>query len=361
MGYNIEYALSLGIEERSGLWKIQFIHPLDAMSKQTAWLPLSSTDGRIGSQIDGIQVATPGPRMEELLGWLNDKIIQYPYYWPYEGQFVDKYGYDFHVEMDTAQNNTVSNIEVSLIAYDILKNNLAIKDPSLASQDVGQETVLLPKGGAYVKYTVTLDRAKQVSEITISPFTEYELEVASIMYEEDIETFHPRKELVYHQIVQEVTDSGETVHRMFREDEDINTSTRTMQFKFPTVIARRFTFILRQKNYTKNTYLVRTKDVNTRELWNKISQREAQDALDIHNSMSTSENKDTESWTGWDIYSEQVRKHRDAHMKWRKEMKAYRERLELIKQKQKEQEEEDARYAKAKAEYDSALEKKGGI
>lgn len=360
--YNVEYAISLGIEQREGLWKMQFMHPLDAMSKQTVWMALSPTDKRIGKRIEGIQVAKCGPRMQELLTWLHDKVRRYPYYWPYEGRWVDRYGHDFHVRMNPAQNNSVAEVELSLIAYEIIKNNFGIRTPEAGNQIVDQETILLPKGGAYIKYTVTLDRAKPVSEISIAPFTEYAIELISATYEEDIETFHPRKELIPHEIIQEGGGRGQKpIYRLFRADKDAKASTRAIQLKFPAIIVRRFTFILRQKNYKKNTYLIRAKDINKKDLWNKISQREAEVTLDLTDGLSTVEDSKIQAWTGWDIYLQQMQKHKDAHAKWKKDMQDYRQRQQLINQREREKKQAEAAHKKAmdayRSEYKKALEK----
>lgn len=320
MAYNVQYAISLGVAGPDGLWKIQFIHPLDAMVKVNAWIAPTINDERIGTTVDGIKVARPGTHMIEVLSWLVDMVPTFPYYWPYEGHSVDKYGYDFSVDMEVQSKDNVSLVEFTEIAYSIIKQNLNIQPPAAGPQTVDQDRYFLEAGGAYIKYTVTLDRAQPVSEITITPFTEFAMEVMSIMYEEDIETFHARKEL----ILQDVTlvDS-----KQYAKPKETQASTTMMTFKFPSIIAKRFTFILRQKNYKKDTYLIREKDVSEKDLWDKISAREAEVTLDVTDGLDTVEESKISQWTGWDIYQQQLQKFYDSLDKWKNEMQVYRQKL----------------------------------
>lgn len=320
MSYNVQYAVSLSIAERQGLWKIQFIHPLDAMVKVNAWIASTVDDERIGTTIDGVKVATPGTHMIEVLSWLADLINTYPYYWPYEGNPINKYGYDFSVDMNTAETDSVTKVEVTDIAYNIIKQNLDIQAAPSNPQSVDESIYYIKGGGALIKYTVTLDKAQPISEITITPFTEYDLEVESIMYEEDIETYHVRKEL----LPQDITYIDD---KPYSAPTDPQASTKMMIFKFPSVIAKRLTFILRQKNYKKDTYLIREKEINEKDLWDKISQRETEVTLDITDGLDTVEVEKLDTWTGWDIYQQQLQKYYEALKKWQEDMQIYRQKL----------------------------------
>lgn len=320
MSYNVQYAMSLSIAEHGGLWKIQFVHPLDAMIKVSTWIAPTIDDERIGTTVDGLNVSSPGTHMTEVLAWLSDLISNYPYYWPYEGNPIDKYGYDFTVNMSISSGNTVSKVEMTDIAYSIVKNNLSIQPQAPGNQEVDQSVYYLQGGGALIKYTITLDKAQPVSEVTITPFSEFDLEVESIMYEEDIETYHVRKEL----IPQTITYTDE---KPYSTPTNPQASTKMMVFKFPAIIAKRFTFILRQKNYKKDTYLIREKDISEKDLWDKISQREAEVTLDVTDGLDTVETNKIDVWTGWDIYQEQLQKYYNALKKWQDDMQIYRQKL----------------------------------
>jgi hypothetical protein len=141
-------------------------------------------------------------------------------------------------------------------------------------------------GGALVKFTMTLLRPEIVSEISITPFTTYPMEIVSIGYEEDVETYHPIKGLV--------TEPKESV--------------QTMVFQFPSIIAKRFTFVIRQKNYTKNTYLVREKEISKSDLWDKISKRETEVTLATTSNVTVSQT-DVDTYSGWDIYQDELTKY----------------------------------------------------
>lgn len=163
-----------------------------------------------------------------------------------------------------------------------------------------------PAGGAMVKFTVTFTRPEIVSEITLSPFTTYPLEIVSIKYEEDIESYHQPKELVAQK----------------------TESTQTMTVQFPSIVARRFTFILRQKNNVRNRYLVLQEDISKADLWNKLSKRETEITLTTPNNPdATLSQQELDVYSGWDIYQSQLQRYESQFTTWTEEIKKYREWL----------------------------------
>lgn len=158
-------------------------------------------------------------------------------------------------------------------------------------------------GGAMVKFTVTLPRPEVVSQITLSPFTKYPLEIVSVRYEEDIETFHVPKELI--------TKSTK--------------STQTMTLQFPSIIARRFTFVLRQENNVKNTYLVSDGEITRADLWDKISKRETEVSLGTPtNTDATVAQAELDVYSGWDIYQTELAKYEKQIALWTQQIVEYR-------------------------------------
>lgn len=153
-------------------------------------------------------------------------------------------------------------------------------------------------GGAIVKFTITLPRPEIISEITLSPFTTYPIEIASIMYEEDTETYHIPQEILAKPVE----------------------NTQTMTVQFPSIVAKRLTVVLRQKNYTKNSYLVREAELNKADLWDKIKNRETEITLDGGSTVSQS---DLDTWSGWDIYQTELKKYEDAYAQFEKELAEY--------------------------------------
>ena len=338
MASYVEYAISLGIFEREGMWRIQYVDPVDAGVRRVAYIPPSDKDGRIGKKIDGIPVAKPGPRMMQVLAWLQNQVTKYPYFWPYEGGPVDRYGYDFEV---TITNGDTQYVEITTIAYEIVRTRLDVKDPVPTEKTIEVDEYL-PAGGAYVKLAVTLQAPQPVSEITITPFTVYPLEVVSVLYEEDIETYRPRKEIIFQQKPQP--------------------STKTIVLTFPTIIAKRITIILCQKNYTINKYLIRESEVHKKELWDKISLREAEVTLDVNdNGLETVEESNIMKWTGWDAYLKAYEKYKKDLDEWKKAMEEYKKKMDERLAKIKEAEEAEKNYNKAmskwRAEYEQAKKK----
>jgi len=342
----VEYALSFGVQQFEGLWKIQYLHPYDASLKVEAWVPMTKDDERIGDEIADIVVARPGDKLAEVMGWLYDKITRYPYYWPKEGTYVDKFGYDFEVEIN--DNNVTSNVEISKIAYDILKEELNIQPPSVIDNpeiELGTQTI--PGGGVLIKLLVTLDHSQSVSELNIAPFTKYPMELVSLMYEEDIETYHPLKELV--------------LPEQNTESKNFQQTTESIRFQFPLVIAKRFTIILRQQNAEKNTYLVNAENANKKSLWDAVSKREAEVTLDTTDGMDTVSAEDLNKLSGWDLYLEQIQKYNESLAQWKKDVQTYKQKLAEREQAIADKKVEETRYAKAsseyRAEYNAAVKK----
>lgn len=333
----IEYALSFGVEKADGLWKVQLLHPYDANKTIPVYLPMDATDSRIGQEVNKIMVAKPGVRLVEVMKWLYDRITRYPYYWPKEGTYVDKFGYDF--EATLIKNNTsASNVEITQVAYDILKAELRIqpKDPANTNDvDIQFETV--PGSGALVKILVTLSYPQPVSELVIAPFTKYPMELAALIYEEDIKTFHAKKEIIL--------PKEATAKKRFEQ------TTRSIRLQFPAVIAKRFTIILRQQNAEKNTYVVNEDAVNKKELWDTVSQREAEVTLDANDGLETVSSQELDKWSGWDIYLQALDKHKKDLAAWEKEYEIYIQKKTEREAKLLEKDKEEKRFQQATSAY----------
>ncbi|MDK2600665.1 hypothetical protein QO179_24535 [Bacillus stercoris] len=285
---------------------MEFLHPLDAGLKVTTYIPLDPNDELIGEEVDNIRVAEPGERLTEVMGWLYNRITRYPYYWPKEGTYIDKFGYDFEVEL--LSENQVNRIDITQIAYDMLKAELNIQPPDPDNTtDVDIQNDVVSGGGVLVKLSVTLDKAQPVSELSIAPFTKYPMELVSLMYEEDIETYHPKKEII--------KPKKNTAIKEFTQ------TATSIRFQFPVVVAKRFTIILRQKNNEKNTYLVNPADISKKSLWAKVSKIEAELTLDMSDNVETLKNTDSASLKGWDVYLSQLAKYQKSLMDWKKKLK----------------------------------------
>jgi hypothetical protein len=345
----VNQALSFGVKEFEGLWKVQFPHPYDASLVVSAWLPMDPEDDRIGDDIDNIRVASPGVAMSQVMTWLYDRITKYPYYWPYEGTFVNKFSYDF--QADITSDNKVTSFEITQSAYDIVKNKLSVQPPNPENPEVDIQYDTVAGGGVLVKLSVTLNRAQPVSELNLAPFTKYPLELVSLMYEEDIETFHPKKEI----ILPKVNDVSTPEARKSSQ------STQSIRFQFPAVIAKRFTIILRQQNYVKDTYVVMEENIKKQELWDAISKREAEVTLDTTDGLETVSTEEVDKLSGWDIYEQQYAKYKTDLKKWQEDLSTYKkkdaERNAAIKAKAAEQKRYDQALSEYRADYNAAVKK----
>lgn len=343
---NVEYALSFGVQAGDSLWKIELLDPADAGTKVQAWLPMTADDPQIGNKIDNIQVARPGTKLIEVMGWLYNRITRYPYYWPYEGTYVDKFGYDF--EIDYSSPVTVTTVEISEIAYEIVKAALNIQPPDAANTvnvDIQNDTV--GAGGVLIKMQITLDRAQPVSELSILPFSKYPMELVSLMYEEDIKTYKPLKEIV---MPKDNTDT-----------KNFTQTTSSIYFQFPVVTANRFTIIFRQQNATKESYLLNPDQLTKTELWDMISQRQADLSIESLDGLDTLSQKEIDQLDGWDIYMQQYAKFQQDFLNWQEQMNIYKQKLVEREAKLQQKAAADAKYtsdlAEWRQEYNTAMQK----
>lgn len=338
-----EYAISLGLNSQEEMWKIQLLHPHDSNKILSAWIPMDDEDSRIGTIVDNLSIAKPGLRLLTIIKGLHQSISYFPYYWPFEGKYVDKFGYDFEIVMDS--EDVISEINLTDIAYEIASQYVDATPPS-ENPVVDVMTSTVEPGGALVKISITLDRPKPVSEFSMAPFTKYPMELAAITYEEDIDTYHPPKEIPIPQATEESS-------QWFKQD------TTSIRFQFPAVIAKRLTIILRQKNYELNTYLIRETSFSRQDLWEKISNREAEVTLDLTDGLESISNKDgdnvVDEWSGWNIYLQELAAYYADLAAWESEVAAYNQAMADIAAAEAEQAYYDSVYQQQEQEWQNEL------
>lgn len=343
---NVEQALSFGVQTNGSLWKIELMDPADSQAKAQAWVPMTADDPQIGSKINNIQVARPGNKLVEVMGWLYNRITRYPYYWPYEGTYVDKFGYDFQIEY--TDDTTVTSVDISEIAYEIIKAALNIQPPDASNTvavDIQNDTVA--GGGVLVKMQITLDRAQPVSKLSILPFSKYPMELVSLMYEEDIKTYKPLKEI--------------TIPKDNTNTKNFTQTTKSIYFQFPVVIVNRFTIIFRQQNAEKNTYLLNPDNLTKTELWDMISERQAEVTLNNLNGSDTLSQGELDQMDGWVIYMQQYAKFQQAYLNWQNQMNIYKQKMVDREAKLQQKAAANAKYAQDldewRQEYNMAMQK----
>lgn len=111
-------------------------------------------------------------------------------------------------------------------------------------------------GGAIVEVEIQLDHLVSLSDIALHPFTNYPLEIYAIYGWSNRDYAGERYTLV-----------GPSERR---------SSTDKMVFQFPTVTVGSIVIVLRQINYTKESYLVSVEDLNNQELWEQLSEQQIQ-------------------------------------------------------------------------------------
>ena len=329
----IEKHLSFGVDEFEGLWKVEFLHPFFFGNEKqylTVYVVPPNSDYTQG-EYKGFEVVKMGPNMEEVIKQLLPRIEKYPYRWELEGKKLDQFGYDLVCDM--AKGSTrVGKIDFTDIAFQEVSRYYSFTDP-LPRPDIVTEYEVVERYGGMVKVSVTLEKAQWVNHLSFDFFSEYPIEVASIMYQEDTMKYAPVYEI----------NLG-----------DVTTSSESLSFGFPSVFAKKFTFIFVQSTYTiSNTSLSRA-DQKTKDLWESMQYNvesylskleEEQWAQDIQDYTRSEIERKAMTDTGsagnvqeWrpefyqtlaegqermEEYNEKLRKYQEAESKYKREMEEY--------------------------------------
>lgn len=166
--------------------------------------------------------------------------------------------------------------------------------------------------GAYIKFTITLEKQSLCSQISFKLFAKYPMEIISLKYEEDVETYHEPKELV--------------------QNATQRSSSTQIKIMFPNVLAKRFTVVFNQPNYEKNTYLVRKDWTTEQSLWNEVLAREVDITLNSADGLETVEQSYLDSLTGWNAYLASLDKYNAELKVWQGKMDSYNKEYDAYKQ-----------------------------
>lgn len=142
-------------------------------------------------------------------------------------------------------------------------------------------------GGAIVEVEVQMDHLIPLSDITIHPFTNYPLEVYAIYGWSNRDFSGERYELL--------------------SPDKRRSSTEAMTFQFPTVTIGTMVLVLRQVNYTKESYLVRTKDLQNKELWSRLTEQQVQQFVEGDEDIDQMNVKN--QITGFNLYQDAMEKY----------------------------------------------------
>lgn len=175
-----------------------------------------------------------------------------------------------------------------------LKDANSFNIPSDYDGDLSDYMTVIPAGGAISKVVIDLPTLTEVNEITIEPFGVYPLEVACVRYE--------------------TNPGGYELPKYIMKPSEAVESSNTMVLQFAKVIAKRLVVYLRQKNYTRNDYVINDQKKNSSELWEKITLEETESTLgsldEIHPSLRmaavTSAITETESAAGVNVSQDRL-------------------------------------------------------
>ena len=263
----IERGLSFGVDEFEDLWRVQFLHPYffgDTKQYLTVYVVPSNSDF-VGDTYKGSEVVKAGSLMMQVIDQLLPRIEKYPYRWELEGKKLDPFGYDLVCGM-VKGGNKVLDLDFTDIAFQEVSRYYSFTDPT-PKPDIVTETEEVDGDGAMVKLQVTLEKAQWVNKVAFDFFTEYPVQVLSLMYQEDTRKYAPVYEIAL---------------------EKTALSSSSLSFHFPSVFAKRFTVIIQQPTYTIGRGMVLPEQKQKEELWDYLLSKTIAPYLES--------NVDTQAW-----------------------------------------------------------------
>jgi hypothetical protein len=229
MSSYIERHISFGVDEFEGLWKLSFLHPFfyaDTKRVVTVYVVPPNSDYN-DSEYNGIEVAAAGENMIAVMTEILPRIQKYPYRWELEGKKLDVFGYDLVSSM-AKDSDTVGTIDFTDIAFAAIKSYYDFEEAT-PIPDVVIEDETITRNGALVKLGITLEKAQWANNISFDFFTNYPIEIASVMYQEDTQKYAAVYEIPL---------------------EGVQMSSTSLSLTFPSVFAKKFTIILAQSTCT---------------------------------------------------------------------------------------------------------------
>lgn len=118
---------------------------------------------------------------------------------------------------------------------------------------VEPDTGLTLKNGAICELVISFDYMTQITQISLTPFTEYPMRMEAILYyDEELGVWEPLIEA-----------QQEATNDYFFSS--------TLSYEFPEIVTRKLKIILNQIHYTKEDLIVSTKDERNKVLWMKTT------------------------------------------------------------------------------------------
>jgi hypothetical protein len=148
-----------------------------------------------------------------------------------------------------------------------------------ADDEINMQMYGIKGPGAMSKLAVTFNSPVVVSEISVTPFTIYPLEVAAILYETEIEygvnsdTVPPTQK--YIMASNELLAANPSITPLISTDNYIGSD--TMVFSFPSTLIKRLILVLRQKNYRVKSNVSTEWEIEKENLWYMVSDDATED------------------------------------------------------------------------------------
>lgn len=190
------------------------------------------------------EIVEAGPRLTEVLQHLLYRIESYPFSWDFSGKKIVSYGYDFETDLS---GTSMSYIDLTEIAHKEVNEYYNFFSP-LETGVVGEEEKVNGKG-IMAKLKITLNQPKNVNHLTIDYFTEYPIELLSLIYQS--EQNGPLYELPLSKAVQ---------------------TTHSLVLHFPSVFAKIFYLIIKQETYTLSSQYLTEKNLNNAQDWDQATE-----------------------------------------------------------------------------------------
>lgn len=148
--------------------------------------------------------------------------------------------------------------------------------------------------GAFCEFEVVFNSLSVISEITMAPFTEFPIDVLGIRSYDGLE------------------DSAEITEIITPDNSIPIDEPETIQFE--AIESRRLVFVVNQKHYRENNYLIKKSERNNIEMWQKISNKEKEVTLsgnwedeERENINPTVSQDFLNTISGWDLYERKLK------------------------------------------------------
>lgn len=178
-------------------------------------------------------------------------------------------------------------------------------------------------GGAIAKFEVEFEKATLINEVALTPFGFYPLEVCSVKYLMDTSSYS--------------TPTTVNVGKM-------DPISKKTTYRFPGIVAKKLIFVVKQKNYVINNYLISKEAKDKADVWASIAEAEEMATIGINRRITVARgpngefpevrtpiNKENrtvaqqvlDKLSGWDIYLQKWAQYELAYDKYVKDLEVY--------------------------------------